>query len=85
MSKIAKFGCERLKNAENIASLAKFVNFVKMVAISACNTKVYKIFKLWKAIYFPHFIQHLSNKLCNFTHFRVIFPAVVIYLHLLIV
>jgi hypothetical protein len=56
MSKIAKFGCEMLSNAENIAlqSLQILYTFVlrakiatifgpNVVAISTCNTKVYKI------------------------------------------
>jgi hypothetical protein len=52
----------------------------KMVAISARNTKVHKICKLCKAI-FSAFYNILQ--LCNFTHFSILFLAVVIYLHLL--
>ena len=84
---MAKFGCEMLQNAENIALQSSQIlhTFVlraeiattfgpKMVAISARNTKVYKIFRI---------LQHFATKLCNFTNFSMLFLAVVIYLYLL--
>ena len=61
MSKIAKFGCEMLLNAENIAlqSLYTFVLRAEIatifgpnvVAISARNTKIYKMCELCNAIF----------------------------------
>jgi hypothetical protein len=56
-----------------------------VVAISARNTKLinYTKFANFARLYFPHF----TTKLCNFTHFSMLFlavrAAVVIYLHLL--
>ena len=67
MSKIAKFGCEMLYNAENIALQSSQILYTfvyiacgncyhiwaenGIVAISARNTKVYKICELCKAIF----------------------------------
>ena len=64
MTKIAKFGCEMLYNAENVALRSSQILYTfvlraeiattfgpKMVAISARNTKVYKICKLCNAIF----------------------------------
>jgi hypothetical protein len=64
MSKIAKFGCEMLQNAENIALQSSRILYTfvlraeiattfgpKMAAISARNTKVHKICELCKAIF----------------------------------
>ena len=33
--------------------------------------------------YIFRILQHFATKLCNFTHFSMLFLAVVIYLHLL--
>ena len=33
--------------------------------------------------YIFRIIQHFATKLCNFTHFSMLFQAVVIYLHIL--
>jgi hypothetical protein len=75
MSKSAKFGCEMLWYAENIAlqSLQILYTFVlraeiaticgpNVVGISARNTKVYKICELCKAI-FPHFTTFRNQSL----------------------
>jgi hypothetical protein len=55
----------------------------KMVAISARNTK-YSIQNLQILQgYIFRILQHFATKLCNFTHFSMLFVAVVIYSHLL--
>jgi hypothetical protein len=46
-----------------------------LVAISARNTKVYKICELCKAI-FSAFYNISQTKLCNFTHFSMLFPGI---------
>jgi hypothetical protein len=74
-------------------SLAKSANFVlraeiditfgpKMVAISARNTKSIQSLQILQGYIF-RILQHVATKLCNFTHFSMLFLAVVIYLHLL--
>jgi hypothetical protein len=50
------------------------------VGISARNTKVY-LQTLQGYIF--RILQHFATKLCNFTHFSMLFLAVVLYLHLL--
>jgi hypothetical protein len=96
MSKIAKFGCAMLWNAENIAlqisqMLCTFVLRAEIttifgpnvVAISARNLiQKYTIFANLQGYIF-HILQRFATKLCNFTHFSMFFLAVVIYLHLL--
>jgi hypothetical protein len=51
------------------AEIATIFGPVNVVAISARNTKGY-IFRI---------LQHFAAKLCNFTHFSMLFLAVVIY------
>ena len=58
-------------------SLANFIYFC------IASGKFYKICELCKAIFFALYIQHFATKLCNFTHFSMLFLAVVIYLHIL--
>jgi hypothetical protein len=56
----------------------------KMVAISARNTKHKSIQNLQTLQgYIFRILQHFATKPCNFTHFSMLFLAVVIYLHLL--
>jgi hypothetical protein len=59
------------------AEIATFSAQIYVVAISARNTKVYKI------CYVFRILQHFATKLCNVTHFSMLFVAVEIYLHLL--
>ena len=55
----------------------------KMVVISARNTK-YSIQNLQILQgYIFRILQHFATKLCNFTHFSMLFVPVVIYSHLL--
>jgi hypothetical protein len=54
----------------------------KMVAISARNTKSIQSLQILQGYIF-RILQHVATKLCNFTHFSMLFLAVVIYLHLL--
>jgi hypothetical protein len=92
---MAKFGCEMLQNAENIALqssqiLHTFVlraeiatTFVpKMVAISATQYKSIQSLRTLQGYIF-RVLQHFATNLCNFTHFSMLFLAVVIYLYLL--
>jgi hypothetical protein len=93
MSKIAKFGCEMLWNAENIALQSSQILYTfvlraeiattfgpKMVAISAPNRKVYKICKFCKAIFSAFY--NISQP--NFAILLILVCSfVVIYLHLL--
>jgi hypothetical protein len=51
-----------------------------VVGSSARNTKVY-LQTLQGYIF--RILQHFATKLCNFTHFSMLFLAVVLYLHLL--
>jgi hypothetical protein len=54
-----------------------------VVAISARNTKVSVQNLSTLQGYIFRILQHFATKLCNFTHFSMLFLAVVIYSHLL--
>jgi hypothetical protein len=54
-----------------------------VVGISARNKKYTTFFMRILQGYIVGILQHFATKLCNFTHFSMLFLAVVIYLHLL--
>ena len=85
MSKIANFGCEMLRNVENIAfqSLQILYTFVLCAAGSNFCMQYKSITNLQTLQgYIFHILQHFATKICNSTHFSKLFLAVVIYLHL---
>ena len=47
-----------------------------MVIFPARNANIYKIGELHKTIYFL-IVQQFATKLCNFTHFKMLFLAMV--------
>jgi hypothetical protein len=38
--------------------------------------QIYTKFANFTGLYFPHFIQQFATKLCNFAHFKMLFPAI---------
>jgi hypothetical protein len=76
-------------------SLAKFANLYTFVSRAKIPTTIWaengSAQKNNKSIpnlqtlpgYIFRILQHFATKLCNFTHFSMLFLAVVIYLHLL--
>jgi hypothetical protein len=48
----------------------------KMVAISAYAIQKNTKFANFARLYFPHILQHFATKLCNFTHFSMLFPGI---------
>jgi hypothetical protein len=86
MSKIAKFGCEMLENTENIAlqSLKILYTFVLRAEIPfrpKCGRNFrtqYKSIQNLQTLqgYIFRNLQHFATKLCNFTHFSMLFPGI---------
>jgi hypothetical protein len=77
MSKIAKFCCEMLLDAENIALqslqiLYTFVLRAEIATIFSPNVVAISKFAKFARLYVPHF----ATKICNFTNFRTLFQEV---------
>jgi hypothetical protein len=65
MSKIAKFGCEMLENAENIAlqSLQILYTFVLRAEIATISGPMSQNLRTLQRLYFPHFTTFRNRTL----------------------
>ena len=77
MSKIAKFGCEMLENAENTAlqSLQILYTFVLRAEIPTISAQMLQNLRTLQGYIF-RILQHFAIELCNFTHFSMLFPGI---------
>jgi hypothetical protein len=89
VSKIAKFGCDMHVVKCGKYSLAKFANFVYFLRAEIATTFViwaengsnfrtqYKSIQNLQTLqgYIFRILQHVATKLCNFTHFSMLFLA----------
>ena len=85
MSKTAKFVVAKCCKMKKIYSPVKFANFVYICIFVYFGSKwlffprVMQIYTKQRILqgYIFHILQHFAIKLCNFTHFKMLFPAMV--------